>query len=54
MLILQIIVQDEALFSQMLADNGHGEIAAILAAEFSWQGEAIVTCCIGTLTGLPQ
>ena len=38
--VLQIVVQAEPLRRQMLADDRHGEIADILAAEFLRQREA--------------
>ena len=52
--VLQIIVQAKALAGEMLADNGHAEIGAVLAAKFLGQRIAQMAGRIGAALGLPQ
>ncbi|MNN09305.1 hypothetical protein D3C81_1221830 [compost metagenome] len=54
MLVLQVVVQAQALGGEMLADHGHGQVGAILAAELGGQGEAQVTGRVGATLGLGQ
>ena len=46
-LVLQVVVQAKTLVRQMLADDRHGEVGAVLAAEFLRQAEAQVAGLVG-------
>ena len=45
--VLQVVVEAEAPRGEMLANAGHGQVTAVPAAVFFWQGEAVMTGCIG-------
>ena len=52
--VLQVVVQAKPLRREMLADDRHGEIADILAAEFFWQREAQEPRLVGAHAHLAQ
>ena len=54
MLVLQIVVQAEALGGKMLADHGHPEIGAVLAAIALRDREAQMAGGVGEILGLAQ
>src|SRR4051794_23128109 len=54
MLVLQIIVQAEALRGEMLADHGHPEVGAVLAAIALRNRETQMAGRIGAILGLTQ
>ncbi len=54
MLVLQIAVQAEALAGEVLADHGHAEVGAVLAAELFREGIAVVARGVGETAGLVQ
>lgn len=54
MLVLQVIVQAQALGGEMFPDNGHPQIAAVLAAVFRRQCEAQMAGIVGAPAGFAQ
>ena len=54
MLVLQIVVQAEALCGKMLADHGHPEVGAVLAAVALRDREAQMAGGVGEVLGLAQ
>ena len=54
MLVLQIIVQAKTLGGKMLADHGHPEIGAVLAAIPFWNRKAQVPGGVGEVLHLSQ
>ena len=54
MLVLQVVVQAQALGGEMLADHGHGQVGAVLAAELGGQGETQVARRVGAMLGFGQ
>src|SRR5215467_6272069 len=53
-LVLQVAVQPEALAREMLADDRHAEVAAVLAAVLGWKCVALVPRRIGPAHRLAQ
>ena len=54
MLVLQVVVQPQPACREMLADNGHPEIAAVLAAELARQRKAQVPGLVSPSSRLAQ
>ena len=53
-LVLEVVVQAQALGGQVLADYGHGQVRAALAAHLRGPGEAQVSGLVSQLAGLTQ
>ena len=53
-LVLQVVVQAQALVREMLADDGHGEVGTVGAAQRLGQGEAQMTGAVGATPHLRQ
>ena len=51
---LQVVVQAQPLGGEVLADDGHGEVGAALAAPFHRPGVAQVPSLVGAAAGLAQ
>ena len=54
MLVLQVVVQAEALRGEMLADHGHPEVGTVLAAIALRDREAQMAGGVGEILGLAQ
>ena len=54
MLVLQVVVQAETLGGEMLADHGHPEVGAVLAAVALRDREAQMAGVVGEILGLAQ
>ncbi len=52
--VLKVVVQTQTLGGEMLADHGHGQIGAVLAAKLLGQGKTQVTGLVGALLGFGQ
>ena len=53
-LVLQVVVQAEPLVREMLADDRHGEVGAVLAAQLLGQAEAQMAGLVGAAAHLGQ
>ena len=53
-LVLQVVVQTEALAREVLADHGHAEVGALLAAVLLRERVAVVTGLVGDVAHLAQ
>ena len=54
MLVLEVVVKAQPLGRQMLADDGHPQVRAVLPPIFPRHGEAIVAGPVGATLGFPQ
>ena len=53
-LVLQVVVEAEALAGQVLADDGHPEVGAVLAAVLLGEGVAVVAGGVGPAAHLAE
>jgi hypothetical protein len=54
MLVLQVVEQAQALGGEMVADDRHPQVVAVLPAEFAWAAKPEEAGLVGRLLGLDQ